>query len=339
MNCAKPLLCFLIATIGCNQKDGNTRADKIANIVQEAFEDKQFTGNVLVADSGRIIYHRSFGMADKAKGIRNTAGTRFLVGSLSKQVTAILMLKLVHEGLVKTADTMGKYFPGLDPAVGRITVHQLLTHTSGIKELLNEKEDMDIAALLRNAELDFDPGTDFKYSNSGYVLLKEVAERASGKEFSALVQEHVFVPAGMANSGAATDSILAYLPMGYIDALQSEVVNITFPMKNIDGAGSIYATTEDLYKLDRVLYTEQVLPESMKALMHKQHVPGEYSYGWFVKERGGLWDVYWHRGSLPGFTAFISRRIQKDQFIVILSNTDDADLWKIEKDISRVLND
>jgi len=141
----------------------------------------------------------------------------------------------------------------------------------------------------------------------------------------------------MSSSGVARHSNLNIVAKGYKDPSQAEVMTIDFPLENIDGAGSIYSTVEDLYKLDRALYREKLLSNEMKEQMLKQHVPGDYSYGWFVRERGGIWDVYWHRGSLPGFTSFISKRTQKNQFIILLSNANDLELNDIENGISKIL--
>jgi CubicO group peptidase (beta-lactamase class C family) len=196
---------------------------------------------------------------------------------------------------------------------------------------------MNLAALIGRAELRFDPGSDFEYSNSGYVILKAIAEISTQKDFSELVAEEVFLPANMTSSGVARNSNLNILAKGYKNPAQTEAMPIDFPLENIDGAGSIYATVEDLYKLDRILYTDSLLSNELKEQMLRQHVPGNYSYGWFVRERGGIWDVYWHRGSLPGFTSFISRRIQKDQVIILLSNANDLELNNIENGISKIL--
>ena len=142
-------------------------------------------------------------------------------------------------------------------------------------------------------------------------FLKEIAEIVTKRDFGDLVKGEIFIPTNMTSSDVARRSKLTNLAKGYKDATQADVVTIDFPLENIDGAGSIYSTVDDLYKLERALYTESLLSNQMKEQMLKQHVPEDYSYGWFVRERGGIWDVYWHRGGLPGFTSFISRRIQK----------------------------
>jgi CubicO group peptidase (beta-lactamase class C family) len=290
-----------------------------------------------VADQGKVIYKKSFGKQDQQHNLLCTDSTKFLIGSISKPITAILMLRLADEGLLKLSDPIKKYFPKINPQIGKITIHQLLTHTSGINEILTTDENMNIGSLIGKAQLKFEPGSEFEYSNSGYVLLKEIAEIAAQREYRELLAEKIFVPANMTSSDVARRSNLSNVATGHKDATQADVVNIDFPFENIDGAGSVYSTVDDLYKLDRALYTEILLSNEMKAQMLKQHVPEDYSYGWFVRERGGIWDVYWHRGSLPGFTSFISRRIHKNQFIIILSNADDLELSDIENGISKIL--
>lgn len=323
--------------MACKSNPGKTKAEKIDYLIQEAFEDKEFIGNVLVADQGKIIYRRSFGSADKESDMLNNDTTKFLIASASKPMTAILVLRLVDRGILRLDDTIDKYFTDLDSGIGKISIHQLLSHTSGITEVINEERGMDIKALIQNAALQVDGGTNFEYSNSGYVILKEIAEIRAGKKYAELLQTEVFDPAGMTSSGVARKSELNKIAKGYKDATQAESAPIDFPLENIDGAGSVYSTTEDLYKLDRSLYTEKLLSTKMKEQMMKQHVPDKYSYGWFVRDRGGVWDVYYHQGNLPGFASFITRRTQKNQFIVILSNAENSDLSDIENGIQKIL--
>src|SRR5690606_29855823 len=108
------------------------------------FEDKEFIGNVLVADQGEIIYKKSFGSADKESNLQNSDTTKFLIASVSKPITAILILRLVDKGILKLDDTLNKYFANLDSNIGKISIHQLLSHTSGLNEIINEEEGMDI---------------------------------------------------------------------------------------------------------------------------------------------------------------------------------------------------
>ncbi|NEM96573.1 beta-lactamase family protein [Pontibacter sp. BT327] len=328
------LLLFLVT---CKNNSGKTKTERIDYLAQKAFEDKEFIGNILVADQGEIIYKKSFGSADKENNLQNSDTTKFLIASVSKPITAILILRLVDKGILKLDDTLNKHFTNLDSKLGKISVHQLLSHTSGINEVINEEKGMDIKKLLSKATLGFEPGSGFKYSNSGYVILKEIAQSVTGKGYAELVQTEIFDPVGMTSSGVARNSKLDKIAKGYKDASQTEPAIIDFPLENIDGAGSVFSTTEDLYKLDRALYLDGLLSANMKEQMLKQHIPEEYGYGWFVRERGGVWDVYCHKGNLAGFASFITRRTQKNQFIIILSNAENADLSDIENGIHKIL--
>lgn len=334
----KILYCLLLLSlVTCKEKSGKTKAEKIDYFLQEVFDDKELIGNVLVADQGEIIYKKSFGKTDQENNLQNTDTTRFLIASVSKPITAILILRLVDKGILKLDDTINKYFTNLNTQIGKVSIHQLLTHTSGINEIINEEKGMDVKELIPKATLGFEPGSDFGYSNSGYVILKEIAQIGTGRKYAELVQTEIFDPVGMTSSGVARNSELDGIAKGYKDENQAESAIIDFPMENIDGAGTIYSTTEDLYKLDRALYTESLLSAKMKEQMLKQHVPEKYGYGWFVRERGGVWDVYYHQGNLTGFASFITRRTQKNQFIIILSNVENTDLSDIENGIHKIL--
>jgi CubicO group peptidase (beta-lactamase class C family) len=329
---------FFLLFVACRSNSGKSKAEKNDYLVQDFFEDKEFIGNVLVADQGKIIFKKSFGREDQQRNVQNTDNTKFLIGSISKPITAILILRLADKGVLKLDDTINKYFAKVDSQIGKISIHQLLTHTSGINEIIGKEENIDIPSLIGKAKLKFAPGSDFEYSNSGYVLLKEIAQITTQKDYGELVKAEIFDPSNMTSSGVAKRSSLANLAKGYRDATQADIVNLDFPIENVHGAGSVYSTVEDLYRLDRVLYTENLLSKKMKEQLLKQHVSEKYSYGWFVRERGGIWDVYWHKGDLPGFTSFISRRVQKNQFVVILSNAGNLDVSNIENGIAKILN-
>jgi CubicO group peptidase (beta-lactamase class C family) len=328
---------ILLFIWGCNNNPGKTKTEKIDHVFQEAFNAGDFVGNVLIADKGEVIYKKCFGKSDAEINLPNTDSTKFLIASISKPITAILILQLVDEEKLRLNDAVDKYFSVADPKIGKVTVHQLLTHTSGLNEFISKDENMDVSALIKNATLKFDPGSDFDYCNSGYVLLKEIAELTAGEKYESLVNTHIFQPAQMTASGVARNSTLNVLARGYSDMEQTQLTGFDFPVANLDGAGSIYSTTGDLYKLDRALYGNELLSEKMKSLMHQQHVNEKFGYGWFIRDRGGVWDVYYHKGDLPGFTGFICRRIQHDRFIVLLSNIQNVDLSDIDNDIASIL--
>ena len=330
-------LVFQVSFAGCNTNPGRTKEEKIEYVIQQAVEAHDFVGSVLVADQGKVIYKKAFGKADYERDIPNTDSTRYLIASLSKPLTAILILKLVEQGKLRFEDPVNKFFEMGDRPAGYVTIHQLLTHTSGIQEFISKEEDQPLEAMIKNMQLQSAPGAEFSYLNSGYVLLKAIAETVTGRSYKEMIGTFIVEPAGMQLSGVADSPEMPGLAKGYEDATQARVEEIDYPLKNVEGAGSLYATVEDLYRLDRILYTDSILSTAMREQMLMQHVREKFSYGWYVRERSGLWDVYWHKGNLPGFTSFISRRIKKDQLIVLLSNAGNLGLDDLENDIARIL--
>lgn len=333
----KVIYFFVLLMSGCNINPGKTPEEKIDYVVSKAFENGDFIGSVLVACKGEIIYRKNLGMADAGSGIPIRDSTKFLIASVSKPITAILILRLVEQGKIVLSDPLGKFFSiGNNSRASTVTVHQLLTHTSGIEELIGEDHGFQESDL-GQAEFNFEPGSDFEYSTTEYVILKEIAERSSGKDFRELIGE-ICKLAHMSSSGVAKDPHrVASLAVGYRTTEQVEPIEIGYPLNIVDGAGSLYATANDLLKLDRALYTEKLLSKESIELMQKQHVGQRFGYGWFLRERGGNWDVMYHEGNLPGYTSFFSRRTKNDETIVLLSNCGGLDLGDLENDISRIL--
>jgi CubicO group peptidase (beta-lactamase class C family) len=326
---------FIAVFFSCSDNPGKNKSEKIDYVLQQAVEGQEFVGSILVAEQGKVIYKRSFGKTNSDQ-LLNTDSTKFPIASISKPITAILIIKLAEQGKLNVTDTIGEFFDA-NGKIGGITIHQLLTHTSGLKEFINEQKGMDITALIKSAGLNFDPGSDFEYCNSAYVVLKAIAEKATGETYTQLINQHVLLPAGMKASGILRTNILTKIAQGYNDASQEHSVGFDFPPENVDGAGSVYSTVGDLYKLDSILATEALMSASAKEQMYKQYVAEKYAYGWYVRERAGEWSNYYHRGNLPGYTSLISRDIKKGWVIVMLSNAEDLDLADIENDIARIL--
>lgn len=331
-------LILIILFTNCNSNPGKTPEGKIDYVVKKAHENGDFVGSVLVANQGKVIYRNNFGMADAERKTQISDSTKFLIASVSKPITAILILQLVQQGKLRLDDPLSKFFSidNLSKA-SKVTVHQLLTHTSGIEELISEDHAFEEADL-QQAEFNFEPGSDFKYSNTEYVILKEIAERSSEKDFEELVKQQICERAQLNASGVARNlRQINNLSLGYETSKQVNQIEIGYPLKIIDGAGSLYATVNDLFKLDRALYTEKLLSKKSIELMQKQHVKEKFGYGWFLRERSGTRDVMYHEGDLPGYTSFMSRRTKNDEVIILLSNSGGLDLGDLANDISRIL--
>ena len=329
---------FLLIVTSCNTNPGKTKPEKIDYLVEKAYSDHEFVGNVLVVDNGQVIYKKSFGKANAESGKLNSDSTKFLLASLSKPFTAILILKLAEQGKLNLTDGLGKFFKTVrNLKAAKVTIHHLLTHTSGMKEFITEKREF-IEEDLAQSGFKFDPGSDFDYSNSGYALLKEIAEISSGKPYEDLIKGLIFSPLKMTSSGVARNvDTIPNLAIGYTNTTQEQPDKINYSLKIVDGAGSLYTTTSDMVKFNQGLNSQKFLSKPMRELMFRQHVKEKFGYGWYLRERGGIWDVSYHKGNLPGYTSFLSRRTTTNQMILLLANAGSLDLADIENDIARVL--
>ncbi|GAB3333678.1 hypothetical protein GCM10027299_41430 [Larkinella ripae] len=306
--------------------------------MEKAYANGEFIGNVVVVDKGHVIYKKSFGKANAESGEPNTDSTKFLLASLSKPFTAILILQLAEQGKVKLTDKLGTYFKAIGNSnAANVTIHQLLTHTSGIKEFIDEKHGFDEARLAGNG-FNFEPGSNFEYSNSGYIVLKEIAEISSGKPYPDLINASIFKPLQMTSSGVArTTETVATLAMGYTNTKQGQRAAIPYSLEVVDGAGSLFTTTSDMVRFHESLNSQKLLSKPMRDLMLHQHVKEKFGYGWFLRERAGIWDVSYHKGDLPGYTSFLSRKTTTNQMILLLANAGGLDLADLENDLANVL--
>jgi CubicO group peptidase (beta-lactamase class C family) len=177
---------FSLSFLACRTNPGKNKKEKISYIMNQAFADKAFVGNVLVAEKGEIVYQNSFGKA--SANIKNTDTTQFLIASLSKPITAIIILRLAEKGLIKPHEPISNFIKPDNAEVGKITIHQLLTHSSGISEFINKDTDFDFNHAFQLAKFNFPSGSSFEYSNSGYVLLIKVAEKVTGKKYDELIK-------------------------------------------------------------------------------------------------------------------------------------------------------
>jgi CubicO group peptidase (beta-lactamase class C family) len=293
---------------------------------------------VLVAREGEILEERSYGLSDVEAGIPNTSDTKFLIGSLAKPITAVLVLQQIETGLISAEQSLAEVFPALGGTpVGAITVHQLLTHTSGIEEVISRDPQNRITPEdLRTANVNPDSG--FEYSNTGFVCLALILETATSLPYEALVEQQVFEPAGMRASGVArTGRQVEGLAKGYRREGESLLqTDLDFAIEVTDGAGSLYSTIRDLYRFEEALAGGVLISPQSLDLMSEQHVRGRFGYGWFLDEQGGKY-FPWHTGDLPGFASGYARQIHRGEAVVILSNVQGPHVRQIQSSILRLL--
>jgi CubicO group peptidase (beta-lactamase class C family) len=320
---------------GCSRPETlETRLDAIA---QRAKEQGELNGNVLITRGDRVLYEHSFGPADALTEADNRPETRFAIASISKPFTAVLVMQQVQAGKLLPESPLSGIFPNLagKPA-GAVTIHQLLTHTSGIKELISRDPMKRMTALdLETAVME--PGARFEYSNTGFVCLALVIEKQTGESYETALQRGIFIPAGMNDSGVLrTGRQVAGLARGHRGVIGLVPVDADFAPEAVDGAGSIYSTARDLWRFDRALESGRILSPEMQALMYRQHVPGRYGYGWFLSEQGGRY-YPWHSGDMSGYSASLVRQIQRDETIIILGNTGSTEAHALQKEFLQLL--
>lgn len=298
-------------------------------VVRASVAAEEFSGSVLVARDSEILLDRGYGLANREWNIPNDGDTKFRLGSLSKQFTAVAIMVLNERGLVDLDAPVKTYLPDAPAAWDAVTVRHLLTHTAGLPNF-TDFEDYEAAkplpttidgliARFRDRPLDFQPGEGWSYSNSGYILLTAVIEKASGKPYADFVAETLFQPLGMSDSGY--DSHAAILPRrasGYAPTAHG-IVNADYVDMSIpQGAGALYSTTRDLLKWEQGLFGGRLLgPESLTLLTTP--VRNQYAFGLMVREAGGNTTIG-HSGGIEGFNTHMAWDPARRLAVIVLGN-------------------
>ena len=311
---------------GTDEAAVKTRLDQVASSYTTG---NAYMGTVLVVDGDRVLLDKGYGMADLEWGIANAPDVKFRLGSLTKQFTATLVLLLQQDGKLKIDDPVSKYLPDAPKAWEKITLANLLGHTSGIPSFTNFKEfgvwrmsphtTEEELALFRDKPLDFEPGSKFVYSNSNYEVLGAVIEKVSGKKYGDLLRERIFEPLGMKDSGLDTDElILPKRAQGYMPGKGGLVLARSESMTVPWAAGSIYSTTGDLLKWEHGLFGGKVLSADSLKLMTTPG-KGNYGLGVGVADKGSL-KVVSHNGGIEGFNTYLAYAPERRIAVVVLSN-------------------
>lgn len=335
-----------------------TKAEQIETLLKKYHEYDQFNGSVLVAENGNVIYTKGYGLANFEHDIPNRPDTKFRLASITKQFTAALVLQLVERGKLELHKPISAYLPDYDgPAADKVTIHHLLTHTSGIpsytsfpnffsdlsRDSFTPKE---FVKIFKDSTLQYTPGERFSYNNSGYYLLGRIIEEVSGKSYEQMLQENIFSPLGMTNSGFDHHkTVLKNRASGY-EREGAKLINAPYlDMSTPYAAGSLYSTVEDLYLWDQALYGKKLLSEESKKLMFSPHISagdGHYGYGWGVGHSplGTTKDsvqTISHSGGINGFNTLITRYPESKNFVVMLNNTGGTDLGAMTSSINSIL--
>jgi len=291
--------------------------------------------SILVSKNVEIIYQKGFGYADVGNKVPVTVDTKFRIGSITKQFIAASILKLQEEGKLTLQDKLSKFLPNF-PRGDEVTIHHLLTHTSGIHSYTDRPGFLKYVTMpiapaalvdtIKTRPYDFNPGDQYLYNNSGFFLLGYIVEKISGKSLNNYLQETFFKPLGMNNTGIYnTTTLLDHEAYGYAYVNDTLKKALNWDMSWAGGAGSIYSTVKDLFTWNEAVFNGKILSdESLKAaftpvlLNNKQKI--DYGYGWALAENRG-YKFIGHGGGLHGFLSYLERQPENKVTVVVLCNS------------------
>ncbi len=348
------LLLWMSAWQGVSSGFAQDKISQIDALVQQYHDLRQFNGSVLVAESGEVIYKKGFGYANIEWEVPNRPDTRFRVGSVTKQFTAVLVLQLVEQGKLSLDGTITDYLPDYPKATGdRVTIHHLLTHSSGIPnytslpdffpEMSRDRyEPEEFVSVFSELDLDFEPGTEWSYSNSGYFLLGVIIERVTGKPYDVVLRERLLEPLGLRDTGYDHYSeVLERRAAGY-EVTFTGYENTAYLDTSLPySAGSLYSSVEDMYLWDQILYSDRLFDDpKTKDSMLTPHIQS-YGYGLVIHnvpigEEGDSVRVIEHGGGINGFIAGF-RRLTGDRHLIVLMDNSSSSVAALQRGITNIL--
>jgi CubicO group peptidase (beta-lactamase class C family) len=338
---------------------------KTTDLLDKYYETGQLNGTVLIAEKGKILLQKSYGIAEFELMEKINNNSVFTLASISKTLTSLGILKLIDQGKISLHDQLTDFFPELP--YNNITISHLLSNTNGMPEyrtLFAEKWDRskvannkDVIALMSEYKppLLFEPGSQFRYSNTGFAILASVIEKVSGKDFEEYMKQEVFIPLGMNNSlifSRDKEYDIKNFAFPYIRVLLLNPVWArpeTFPnlshliyLDGVKGDVSAASCTEDLFKMDMALIkgkfiSPALVQEAFTPVPSSQAAARSetgYGYGWFIERNEAGEKLVYHEGGMPGISVFNSINIDDERIIIVLSNTNFTRAAQIAQNIS-----
>jgi CubicO group peptidase (beta-lactamase class C family) len=348
MNTKALLLAASLLVTACSS--GAEIAPKADQYLQALTDSGRFSGTVLLARDGKTLFLKGYGFADEKSRQPNSAATRFPIASLTKPFTATLLLQLQKRGALSISDPVCKHLKPCPDAWKDITLRHLLTHTSGIPDYTRGPDFLskmrtprsadEVIATFRDLPLDFAPGAKYRYSNAGYYVLGAVIEKVSGRRFEAELAESIFKPLGMeATAYGANVRALPRLASGYQPRGTGNETADYVDTSWLFAAGGIHSTVEDLFKFERALSTDVLLPaRELADMWSAEH--GEYGYGWQLLPATPKTlnrRLVFHAGGIPGFSTDLLRYPDEDVTIIILANLHPVALGEVSRDLAAIV--
>ena len=346
------LISIFFLFISLNFLSAQTKYEKIDSVLNHYYENGKFNGSALVSVNGKAIYKKGFGYSNFEWSVKNEPDTKFNIGSCTKQFTSALIMMLHQENKLSLDDNISKYIPEYPADKGtKITIHNLLSHSSGIPEYFSLPQMQELAFKENNPdefikifwdlELEFEPGSEVRYSNSGYFVLGKIIEIITGKPYAQVLQEKIFQPLFMLNSGLINiRKVLEKRAYGYIKMNDTLMVAPYFHPSGAFSAGSIYSTVEDLLKWQNSLQSFSILSEES---IDKMTTPGKTGYGYgfaimnLTSENGETRILFGHEGQIFGFRSLIQIYKEENNSVIFLDNNQNTELGKIAREIRAFL--
>ena len=342
------VLCIITVVTSAQTNNATEQVKRLDSLYSALHAASAFNGNVLIAEKGKVVFEKSYGLANEKTGAKLNANTIFELASVSKQFTAMGIVLLKKQGKLSYDDDLTKYVPELGDYKG-ITIQNLLTHTSGLSDYMDIAiTNWDKSKIATNNDMlnlfkelkpkkNFETNEKWEYSNTGYLILGTIIERVSGQSFGGFLDQYIFKPLEMKHtlvyrSRYQPQKIENYaLGYGYSDSLKRKITpdedgkNRFIYLDGIVGDGMVNTTAKDLLKWDRALYTEKLVNEEDKKMIFssyptKDNKGTNYGFGWFIRENKDFGKMVYHSGSWAGYITYIERDLDHDKTIIILQN-------------------
>ncbi|MEO0895292.1 MAG: serine hydrolase [Bacteroidota bacterium] len=345
-----PLLFFISCQPATQEKAPTSElASHLDSLFTAQYEAGSFNGSVLLAEKGKILFQKGYGLANEKTGAKINAETVFELASVSKQFTAMGIVQLQKEGKLSYDDEVATYIQELQEYPG-VTIRNLLNHTGGLPDYMElADEHWDHSKIATNDDMlklfeellperDFEPNQEWDYSNTGYMLLATIIERVSGKSFGEYLNDKIFKPLGMANTFVYRRRYqpkeVSNYAQGYVygDSTDSKVLPDEVPsndyvifLDGILGDGMVNSNVIDLLKWDQALYTDKLINDQDKELIFTpaklaDGSETDYGFGWTIEESKTYGKIAHHSGGWAGYITYIERHLDHDKTIIILQN-------------------
>jgi CubicO group peptidase (beta-lactamase class C family) len=343
-------LCAVAAVAAATGAHGATRDELDAWVSAELTRQHIPGATLLVARAGRIVRARGYGLANVELRVAAVPATVFQSGSLGKQFTATAVMMLVQSHQLGLDDPLTRFVPDAPPAWHEVTIRELLSHTAGFGDypedfdLRRDYTEEQLLELIEALPLAFAPGTDWTYSNLGYVILGIVIHRVTGEFYGDFLRQRIFGPLGMHTARIISESdVVPNRAAGY-RLVGTELKNQEWvsPSVNTTADGSLYFSILDLARWDAALYSERLLPQqALEAMWRVQSLrdgrtnSGNYGFGWFIVEKHGR-RVVEHEGAWQGFETYIGRYRDARLTVAVLTNLADSDPQAIADHVAQL---